>query len=83
MPLQAIGPMIERATPGALPSGISKAGASIRFRGSSTPPRRSRSPVIIGFNGAFLCGDRRADERLVLMRPWAGPPPNRQPSLAA
>ena len=43
----------------------------------------SRSPVILGFNGAFLSGDRGPANDSPSMPPWEEPPPNRRPSHAA
>ncbi len=50
----------------AMPSATSRAGTWNRCKEWSMPPKQSRSPIILGFNGAFLAGDRAAPERLEL-----------------
>jgi ketose-bisphosphate aldolase len=66
MPLQAIGPMVERATRERYAIGYFESWSLESLQGVVDAAEESRSPVIIGFNGAFLCGDRRAGERLAL-----------------
>ena len=50
----------------ATPSAILRSWSLESLQGVVDAAEESRSPVIIGFNGAFLCGDRRAGERLAL-----------------
>src|ERR1700722_15582818 len=66
MPLQAIGPMMERAAQERYAIGYFESWSLESLQGVVDAAEESRSPVILGFNGAFLCGDRRAGERLAL-----------------
>jgi fructose/tagatose bisphosphate aldolase len=66
MPLQAIGPMIRRAALEKYAVGYFESWSLESLQGVVDAAEEARSPVILGFNGAFLCGDRRASERLSL-----------------
>ena len=66
MPLQAIGPMIERTVRERYAIGYFESWSLESLQGVVDAAEESRSPMILGFNGAFLCGDRRAGERLTL-----------------
>jgi ketose-bisphosphate aldolase len=66
MPLQAIGPMIGRAALEKYAVGYFESWSLESLQGVVDAAEETRSPIILGFNGAFLCGDRRARERLAL-----------------
>jgi ketose-bisphosphate aldolase len=66
MPLQAIGPMIKRAVSERYAIGYFESWSLESLQGVIDAAEDARSPIILGFNGAFLCGDRRAGERLAL-----------------
>jgi fructose/tagatose bisphosphate aldolase len=66
MPLQAIGPMMRRAASEKYAVGYFESWSLDSLQGVVDAAEAAHSPVILGFNGAFLCGDRRAGERLAL-----------------
>ncbi len=66
MPLQAIGPMMRRAAAEKYAVGYFESWSLDSLQGVVDAAEAARSPVILGFNGAFLSGERRAAERLAL-----------------
>jgi ketose-bisphosphate aldolase len=66
MPLEAIGPMMRRAVLEKYAVGYFESWNLESLQGVVDAAEETGSPVILGFNGAFLCGDRRASERLSL-----------------
>ena len=66
MPLQAIGPMMRRAAIEKYAVGYFESWSLESLQGVVDAAEEACSPVILGFNGAFLCSDRRASERLAL-----------------
>jgi fructose/tagatose bisphosphate aldolase len=66
MPLQAIGPMMRRAALEKYAVGYFESWSLESLQGVVDAAEEACSPVILGFNGAFLCGDRRASERLAV-----------------
>lgn len=66
MPLQAIGPMMRRAARERYAVGYFESWSLESLEGVVDAAEEARSPVILGFNGAFLCADRKAGERLAL-----------------
>jgi ketose-bisphosphate aldolase len=66
MPLEAIGPMMRRAVEGHYAVGYFESWSLESLQGVVDAAERAHSPVILGFNGAFLSGPRRANERLSL-----------------
>jgi ketose-bisphosphate aldolase len=66
MPLQAIAPMIERAVREKYALGYFESWSIDSLQGVVDAAEESRSPIILGFNGAFLSGERQARERLAL-----------------
>ena len=61
MPLQAIGPMMRRAAAEKYAVGYFESWSLESLQGVVDAAEEARAPVIVGFNGAFLCGDRRAE----------------------
>jgi fructose/tagatose bisphosphate aldolase len=66
MPLQAIAPMMRRAALEKYAVGYFESWSLESLQGVVDAAEEASAPIIIGFNGAFLCGDRRASERLSL-----------------
>ena len=66
MPLQAIGPMMRRAALEKYAVGYFESWSLESLQGVVDAAEEASAPIILGFNGAFLCGDRRASERLAL-----------------
>jgi len=66
MPLEAIGPMMRRALEGGYAVGYFESWNLESLQGVVDAAEQTFSPVILGFNGAFLSGPRRATERLAL-----------------
>jgi ketose-bisphosphate aldolase len=66
MPLEAIGPLMARAARESYAVGYFESWSLESLQGVVDAAEMSRSPVILGFNGAFLSGDREADERLAV-----------------
>src|SRR5262249_33430589 len=66
MPLQAIAPMIERAVREKYALGYFESWSIDSLQGVVDAAEVSRCPIILGFNGAFLSGERQAGERLAL-----------------
>jgi len=66
MPLEAIGPMMQRALDGGYAVGYFESWNLESLQGVVDAAEQAQSPVILGFNGAFLSGPRRAAERLAL-----------------
>lgn len=66
MPLEAIGPMLRRAVEGGYAVGYFESWNVESLQGVIDAAEQTRSPVILGFNGAFLSGPRLATERLSL-----------------
>ncbi len=66
MPLQAIGPMMRRAASEHYAVGYFESWSLESLQGVVDAAEAARAPVILGFNGAFLSGDRRAGERLAI-----------------
>jgi fructose-bisphosphate aldolase, class II len=66
MPLQAIGPMMRRAAREKYAVGYFESWSLESLQGVVDAAEEASAPIILGFNGAFLCGDRRAGERLAL-----------------
>ena len=66
MPLQAIGPMMRRAAAEKYAVGYFESWSLESIQGVVDAAEEACAPVILGFNGAFLSGDRRAGERLTL-----------------
>lgn len=64
MPLEAIGPMLRRAGEGGYAVGYFESWNLESLQGVVDAAEQTQSPVILGFNGAFLSGPRRASERL-------------------
>jgi ketose-bisphosphate aldolase len=64
MPLEAIGPMMKRAIEGGYAVGYFESWNLESLQGVVDAAEMSSSPVILGFNGAFLSGSRLATERL-------------------
>jgi ketose-bisphosphate aldolase len=68
MPLEAIGPMMRRALEGGYAVGYFESWNLESLQGVLDAAEEANSPVILGFNGAFLCTPRQAPERLA----WYG-----------
>src|SRR5271169_4981619 len=66
MPLEAIGPMMRRALEGGYAVGYFESWNLESLQGVVDAAEQAHSPVILGFNGAFLSSPRRAAERLAL-----------------
>jgi fructose/tagatose bisphosphate aldolase len=66
MPLQAIVPMMRRAAIEKYAVGYFESWNLESLQGVVDAAEEARAPIILGFNGAFLCSDRRASERLAL-----------------
>ena len=66
MPLQAIGPMMRRAARERYAVGYFESWSLESLQGVVDAAEEARCPVILGFNGAFLCGNRQAGERLAV-----------------
>jgi fructose/tagatose bisphosphate aldolase len=66
MPLQAIGPMMRRAASEQYAVGYFESWSLESLQGVVDAAEAARAPVILGFNGTFLSGDRRASERLAI-----------------
>jgi ketose-bisphosphate aldolase len=66
MPLEAIGPMMRHAVAGGYAVGYFESWNLESLQGVVDAAEQTGSPVILGFNGAFLCGERAAPERLEL-----------------
>jgi ketose-bisphosphate aldolase len=66
MPLEPIGPLIARAVAGGYAVGYFESWNLESLQGVLDAAEETRSPVILGFNGAFLSGLRPATERLEL-----------------
>jgi fructose/tagatose bisphosphate aldolase len=66
MPLQAIGHMMRRAVLEKYAVGYFESWSLESLQGVVDAAEESCSPIILGFNGAFLSGQRRAGERLAL-----------------
>jgi ketose-bisphosphate aldolase len=66
MPLEAIGPMMRRAASEGYAVGYFESWNLESLQGVVDAAEESDSPIILGFNGAFLAGDRAAPERLEL-----------------
>jgi len=66
MPLEEIGPMMRRALEEGYAVGYFESWNLESLQGVVDAAEQAHSPVILGFNGAFLSGPRRAAERLAL-----------------
>jgi len=66
MPLEAIGPMIRRAVENGYAVGYFESWNLESLQGVVDAAEQTASPIILGFNGAFLSGPRDAPERLAL-----------------
>jgi ketose-bisphosphate aldolase len=66
MPLEAIGPMIRRAASGGYAIGYFESWNLESLQGVVDAAEQTSSPIILGFNGAFLSGPRESPERLAL-----------------
>jgi ketose-bisphosphate aldolase len=66
MPLEAIGPMIRRAVETGYAIGYFESWNLESLQGVVDAAEETFSPIILGFNGAFLSGPRTAPERLAL-----------------
>ena len=66
MPLQAIGPMMQSALSENYAVGYFESWSLESLLGVVDAAESACAPVILGFNGAFLSGDRRAGERLAV-----------------
>lgn len=66
MPLEPIGPMMKRARGGGYAVGYFESWNLESLQGVVDAAEAARSPIILGFNGDFLCRERNAPERLVL-----------------
>jgi ketose-bisphosphate aldolase len=66
MPLEAIGPMMRRAASGGYAVGYFESWNLESLQGVVDAAEQTASPIILGFNGAFLSGERAAAERLAL-----------------
>ena len=66
MPLEAIGPMMRRAASGGYAVGYFESWNLESLQGVVDAAEQTASPIILGFNGAFLSGERAAPERLAL-----------------
>ena len=66
MPLEAIGPMMRRAASGGYAVGYFESWNLESLQGVVDAAEQTASPIILGFNGAFLSGRRAAPERLEL-----------------
>jgi ketose-bisphosphate aldolase len=64
MPLEAIGPMMKRAALGGYAVGYFESWNLESLQGVVDAAEQTASPIILGFNGAFLSGQRGAPERL-------------------
>ncbi len=64
MPLEAIGPMMRRAALEGYAVGYFESWNLESLQGVVDAAEESDSPIILGFNGAFLAGDRAAPEGL-------------------
>jgi ketose-bisphosphate aldolase len=66
MPLEAIEPMMTRAASEGYAVGYFESWNLESLQGVIDAAEQSESPIIVGFNGAFLSSDRAAPERLEL-----------------
>jgi ketose-bisphosphate aldolase len=66
MPLHAIGSMMRRAREGGYAIGYFESWSLESLQGVLDAAEQTRSPVIVGFNGAFLSSPRHPPERLAL-----------------
>jgi ketose-bisphosphate aldolase len=66
MPLEAIVPMMQRAVSGGYAVGYFESWNLESLQGVVDAAEQTRSPIVLGFNGAFLSGERAAPERLAL-----------------
>jgi ketose-bisphosphate aldolase len=66
MPLEPIGPMMRRAVQGGYAVGYFESWNLESLQGIVDAAEHTRSPIILGFNGAFLSEPRLAPERLAL-----------------
>jgi fructose/tagatose bisphosphate aldolase len=66
MPLTAIGPMMRRAAAGGYAVGYFESWNLESLQGVIDAAEQTASPIILGFNGTFLSGQRSAEERLEL-----------------
>src|SRR5450631_3098162 len=66
MPLEAIGPMIGRAALSGHAVGYFESWNLESLQGVVDAAEQTCSPIILGFNGAFLSGPRDAPERIAL-----------------
>jgi ketose-bisphosphate aldolase len=66
MPFDAIGPMIRRAVENGYAIGYFESWNLESLQGVVDAAEQTSSPIILGFNGAFLSGPRDAPERLAL-----------------
>jgi ketose-bisphosphate aldolase len=66
MPLEAIGPMIGRAVASGYAIGYFESWNLESLQGVVDAGEQTSSPIILGFNGAFLSGPRDLPERLLL-----------------
>ena len=64
MPLEAIGPILKRATQGGYAVGYFESWNLESLQGVVDAAEQTQSPIILGFNGAFLSGERILSERL-------------------
>jgi ketose-bisphosphate aldolase len=66
MPLQPVGPMIRSALDGGYCIGYFESWNLESLQGVVDAAEAAQAPVVLGFNGAFLSGRRRATERVAL-----------------
>jgi ketose-bisphosphate aldolase len=66
MPLEAVGPMMRRAVKGGYAVGYFESWNLESLQGVVDAAEHANSPIILGFNGAFLSGPRGAPERLTV-----------------
>jgi ketose-bisphosphate aldolase len=66
MPLEAIGPMMRHASMGGYALGYFESWNLESLQGVVDAAEQTASPIILGFNGAFLARERAASERLEL-----------------
>ncbi len=83
MTLVPVPAMIERARREGYAVGYFESWSLDSLQGVVDAAEQTRSPVILGFNGAFLSAARPVDERLALYGAWAARPRNRPRSRAA
>ena len=83
MPLEAVGPMMRRAVKGGYAVGYFESWNLESLQGVVDAAEHANSPIILGFNGAFLSGPRGAPGQRPSAVPARAEPHRRHPRCVA